>query len=131
MTRIAKFLLVGAAGFVCDLSFLWFFIRGLGFSPIPARLFSFVCAVAFTYALNRRTTFADRPYRGPNQIIKYFLASGLAGLANILVYIAVLSALGQGQFTPFIAMPVGVAVGLVINFTLYNFEIFRPERESN
>jgi putative flippase GtrA len=130
MARISKFLFVGVAGFLCDFSFLWFFIRCLGLDPISGRLSSFACAVAFTYALNRRTTFADRPYRGPRQIVKYFLASAIAGLANLFVYIELLSTLGERPLAPFVAMPVGVAVGLVINFTLYNFEIFKPERES-
>jgi hypothetical protein len=29
---------------------------------------------------------------------------------------------------PYIAMPIGVGVGLIANFTLYNFAVFRAAR---
>jgi putative flippase GtrA len=126
--RIASFLAVGGGGFLVDITTLWFALEILHLAPIPARLVAFAAALLFTYALNRAITFADRETGGAKKLGLYTLASLLSGAANIGVYVALLEVLPVTPLAPYIAMPIGVAVGLISNFSLYNFAVFRAAR---
>jgi putative flippase GtrA len=126
--RIASFLAVGSGGFLVDLTCLWIGLEILGLAPVPARLAAFCVALLFTYSLNRSITFADRETAGAKRLGLYALASVLSGAANIAVYAALLQVLPETRMAPYIAMPIGVGVGLIANFTLYNFAVFRAAR---
>lgn len=128
MRRIASFLAVGACGFAVDFVSLWAALGQLQWTPIPARLLAFATALLFTYALNRFITFSDRDASGRRKFGLYALASAVAGSANIGVYAAMLQVLPPGSLAPYIAMPVGTAVGLIANFLLYNFVVFCAAR---
>lgn len=128
ISRFTTFLAVGGAGFLVDVTGLWIGIEIVRLPPVPARLAAFAATIAFTYFLNRATTFADRPHRGIGQAVLYAIVSVTAGIANIATFVALLYALPPWRFAPYVAMPAGVAVGLVINFTLYSFAVFRPHR---
>jgi len=125
-SRVIYFLGVGTAGFVFDMTCLWFWIEICRLGPVPARLLAFAASICLTYVLNRSITFADRPSRGFEQAILYAIVSIAAGVANVATYIAMLHLLPPFRSAPYIALPVGVAVGMIINFTLYNFAVFRP-----
>ena len=91
---------------------------------IPARLIAFAVSIIFTYIFNRAFTFADRPRRG-GEWMRYAFVSAVAAGVNLGAFATALRALGTHAFAPYIAMPIGVALGLVVNFLCYNFVVFR------
>ncbi|MFT3728879.1 MAG: GtrA family protein [Terricaulis sp.] len=123
--RIARFLIVGGAGFVVDFGTMLGLLQLAHLAPMPARLIAFAVTVAFTYVFNRSFTFADRPRRGRGEWITYAAASSVAALANLGIFALVLGALHANPLAPYLAMPVGVAAGLLVNFVSYNFLVFR------
>jgi len=125
VARLARFVLVGGAGFVVDFATMWGLLTLAHLPPIPARVGAFAITVAFTYVLNRAFTFADRPRRGREEWIAYGLVSIAAAVVNLGGFALALHALGPRPFAPYVAMPIGVAAGLVVNFVCYNFLVFR------
>ncbi|RAI01603.1 hypothetical protein DLJ53_09270 [Acuticoccus sediminis] len=128
--RFLKFAVVGGAAFVVDAALFAGGVEIAGLAPVPARLLAFSVALSFSFALNRAVTFADRPRRGARQFALYAAASVLAGAANLSTFAAVLWVLPPAALAPYIAMPIGVAVGLAINFALYNLAVFAPAQRT-
>lgn len=128
MKRIVSFLAVGGGGFLVDITTLWFALEILHLEPIPARLLAFAAALLFTYTLNRAITFADRETAGAKKMGLYTLASVLSGAVNVGVYVALLEVLPATPLAPYIALPIGVGAGLISNYSLYNFAVFRAAR---
>jgi putative flippase GtrA len=124
VARLLKFLSVGAAGFVVDFTTMCAMITFAHLAAIPARLIAFAVSIVFTYIFNRAFTFADRPRRG-GEWMRYTLVSAVAAAVNLGAFATALQALGTHAFAPYIAMPIGVAVGLLVNFFCYNFLVFR------
>ena len=125
MRRLCRFLSVGAAGFVVDFTTMWVMLTLARLPPMPARVIAFVVTIIFTYVFNRAFTFADRPQRGKGEWASYALVSAAAAILNLGVFAFALKSLGQHPFGPYLAMPIGVAAGLVVNFLCYNFLVFR------
>ena len=103
---------------------MWAMLTFAHLPPMPARLIAFAVSIIFTYVFNRAFTFADRPRRG-SEWRSYALVSAVAAAVNLGAFATALRALGTHAFAPYIAMPIGVAVGLVVNFLCYNFVVFR------
>lgn len=125
MNRFVRFALVGAGGFLVDFAAMSGFLTLASLPPLPARLIAFAITVCVTYVFNRVFTFADRPRRGRQEWIAYALTSCAAALVNLGVFSLTLSALHATPMSPYIAMPLGVAAGLAVNFVCYNFFVFR------
>jgi len=71
---------VGASGFVVDISF-YFVLQFLGVSHVFARALSFWPAVSWNWALNRVTTFGERPKRPKAKQWLEFVGASLFGFA--------------------------------------------------
>lgn len=116
MQRLLKFLVVGTGGFVVDFSTMWALLTFPHLRPIAARVVAFAVAIVFTYVFNRAFTFADRPRRGRAEWLSYALVSAAAAVVNLGVFVVALRTVGGNAYSPYIAMPIGVAAGMVVNF---------------
>jgi len=116
--QLARFLVVGAAGFAVDMSVLAFLLYGLGYAAevgglLGSRVISFLAAIAVTFLLNARYTFAASIRRA--KLIRYLVIQGLGAAINLGTYtVLVLGPLNR----PLIAMALGAALATVSNFLL-------------
>ncbi|MEI9996874.1 MAG: GtrA family protein [Rhizomicrobium sp.] len=129
--RIVRFGAVGGAGFVVDEAVLWTFHHLLGLDPYSARVISIFCAATFTWWGNRNLTFAEHAATGgagalAREWLKFMLANAVGALANYGTYVLCVRFAPLPLGNPLIATAVGVAVGLVFNFTLSKRFVFRP-----
>lgn len=127
--QLARFLVVGAAGFAVDMCVLAFLLYGLGYVAesgglIGSRIASFLAAIATTFLLNARYTFAASVRRA--KLARYVAIQLLGAVLNIGTYVfLVLGPLGR----PLIAMAIGSAVATVSNFLLVRRFVYEWRRE--
>ncbi|CAH1687902.1 Putative flippase GtrA [Hyphomicrobiales bacterium] len=127
-TKVAAFLVAGGIGFLVDAGLLWVGLNSWGLSALSARGISFAAAMLTTWVLNRSLAFArqrDRDRSRSSELTLYGLATLFSGAINIGLYLVVIAALGREGLFPFIALAAGVGAGLVSNFLLYNYVVFR------
>jgi putative flippase GtrA len=126
--RFLRFGIVGAGGFVVDECILTLML--LFFGPYAARVVSIFCAMTFTWWGNRTLTFSEHAAKGDagaiaREWLKFVLANALGAVVNYGIY-TLLVALAPSPFNnPLLATAIGVAVGLVFNFTLSRRFVFR------
>jgi putative flippase GtrA len=126
-SRFLRFAIVGTAGFVVDAAVLYAFIEGFNLGPLAARVPSFLCAATFTWALNRRWTFASgRTRRQLRQLGAYTLAMVCGALVNYGCYALVVLILPEAWLTPLVALAAGSLAGLLVNYTLASRVVFIP-----
>ena len=128
-SRFLRFAVVGGAGFVVNEAALWFALNVLSLGKYGAGVFSFLCAVTFTWWGNRLLTFRDEAAVGAGAMLREwakFVAANSFGFAvNYGVY-AGLIALAPGPLNnPYVALACGTAAGLVLNFALSQWLVFR------
>src|SRR5438045_3356757 len=106
--QFIHFGLIGTGGFVVDTSVLYFVMGVVGLDHYTGRVASWFVAATFTWAMNRRFTFADKrpPFR---QWLAFLAANAFGGVVNYAVYA------GLVTFVPLVAaIPVlGVAAGSI------------------
>lgn len=121
--QFVRFAVIGALGFVVDVAVLYGALA-LGTGWIAGRALSFLAAASFTWAVNRRYTFAATAslWREWGR----YLASMAAGmLVNFLVYALVLWLLPAAWWTPGLAVACGSAAGLGVNFVSAKLFVFK------
>lgn len=115
----------GTVGFLVDAGMLYVLLRlGLGF--YAGRLASFLTAVYVTWRINRRFTFGWNS-RSPSwaEWSRYLLAMSGGGVCNYAAYVAVLPlAAAAGPWRPLIAVAVGSAAGMAVNFVGAKWWVF-------
>ena len=129
--RIASFLVVGATGFGVDLA-VYAGLQGLGVEHRLARFASFWPAVTWTWHLNRRLTFPDRPRAAPVAQWTRFVAGCLLGLAvNVGTYTALTTFVDLFDRHRLLALVCGVVLGSAVNYpaaSLYAYPRRPPAR---
>lgn len=116
--QIARFLVVGAAGFAVDMSVLAFLLYGLGYAAevgglLGGRVIAFLAAISVTFLLNARYTFGASIRR--SKLTRYVVIQALGAAINLGTYtVLVLGPLNR----PLIAMAIGSALATVSNFLL-------------
>ena len=125
VSRIVLFGLVGVAGFAVDAGVLAVVMEALG--AYWGRALSFSLAVLATWALNRRTTFADRPSGLSllEEIARYFAAMCAGGAVNYAVYASAVAIFGADGVGPFAGLAAGSLAGMAVNLTLAQVAVFR------
>jgi putative flippase GtrA len=113
--QFAVFSLVGVAAFLVDSGVLYALLPVLAYKFAVARVFSWLCAVSFTWALNYQLTFRYRARSLPLSWFKYLVA-------NLLLSVA-LSAVAHEH--PFVAVALGSLAGLFFNFVTSKAFVFR------
>jgi len=125
-----RFGLVGASGFVVDETILTILHYGIGIDRYSSRAVSIFCAATFTWWGNRNLTFAEHAAVGglgalAHEWLKFMLANGIGAVANYSAYTLLVSFAPYPFDNPLVATALGVAVGLVFNFTLSKRFVFR------
>lgn len=125
----SRFVLVGGVGFCVDASILALLTHYAHWSPWLARLPSFLTAVAVTWLMNRHYTFAGRGLDRPAaEAAWYATIQGAGALINLAIFGVVLAQWGTTGFMPVIALAIGAIGGLVFNFSISNFLLYRRAR---
>ena len=119
--QLLKFSLVGASGYVVNLSvFSVLLLRG-GFDHRVAAVCSFVVAVANNYAWNRIWTFSRNRGRVAVQGGRFFVVAVLALVANLIV----LEALVLAGAPAIVAQAIAIVLVTPINFVGNKLWTFR------
>lgn len=124
MRRFVRFGLVGALGFVVDVAILYPVAR-LGAGWVIGRLCSWLGAATFTWAVNRRFTFAVARAPSVREWAAFLAANSTGGLVNYGVYVALIETLPHIAAHPFLAVGAGSVAGLVVNFAMSARFVFR------
>lgn len=128
ITRFIKFGFVGGTGFVVDTSTFWL-LMGLGVPHLQARAMSYWVSASSNWFLNRTFTFSDAPKTAPvKQWLSYLLMAVGSFVLNWGSYYVLTS-----QFEFFIryktlALIIGVGVGMMFNFSVANYLIFKRKK---
>ena len=129
LPQFLRFAAVGGAGFVVNAVAFYVALDMIGLGKNASWLFAFVPAVTFTWWGNRMLTFPDRAGRGMTAIVrewgKFVATNGFGALVNYLTYFSALNWTPAPFDNPFIALAAGVLTGLVFNFTLSKWFVFR------
>ncbi|MCA0202484.1 MAG: GtrA family protein [Proteobacteria bacterium] len=120
-----RFVIVGAAGFVVDAGALMFATSALGLGLYSGRVFSYLCAATFTWICNRRFTFAGTAQPAIVQWLRFLGANAIGGAVNYGVYAAVVTLSVLGARFPVLGVAAGSAAGLLFNFAVSKYWVFR------
>jgi putative flippase GtrA len=127
-TQFLRFAVIGTAAFVVDASTLyaalWF---GLGL--YAGRVVSYLVAATFTWYGNRRITFVRSHAEGVGpaaaEWLKFLVANLGGGAVNYAIYAALIASFAMVRAYPVLGVAAGSLAGLVVNFTLSKFVVFR------
>ena len=124
-TEIARFIIVGTAGFLTDAAVLFLLTRSIGIDPFVARLFSFPPAFFVTWLLNRYWTFTNGQKRPIGQQFLAYIFVQISGLAtNYAVYAVLLLYATYVFFDPIVALAAASVAAAVVTFALSKTVIF-------
>ncbi|MGH8220974.1 MAG: GtrA family protein [Steroidobacteraceae bacterium] len=122
--QFLAFSVVGGLGFLVDSSVLYLGLA-LGLGLRSGRVLSYLAAVTFTWALNRRYTFGASRYR-PVEEWARFAATQLAGAAvNLGTYFALIAHSALVVRFPVLGVAAGSLAGLAVNFAVARLFVFR------
>lgn len=120
-----RFVMVGAAGFFVDAGALMVATTALGLGLYSGRVVSYLCAATFTWILNRRFTFAKTDEVAIIQWLRFLGANALGGAVNYGVYAALVTFSAVAAATPVLGVAAGSAAGLIFNFLVSKYWVFR------
>lgn len=121
-----RFALVGALGFLVDAGVLSLATSLLGLNLYLGRALSFLAAVTFTWALNRRITFPHaRSSSRLGEWARFCAANSLGGAVNLGIYGLLVISTPLVRNHPTLGVAAGSLSGLAINFTLSHTFVFR------
>ena len=128
VVHLLSFGLAGAIGFIVDSGGLALLIGPLG--PYFGRLCSFLAAVVTTWLVNRNFAFADRTRRHSllGEFGRYLASMLVGGVLNFGVYSGVVAMLGHDGLMPYLGLAAGTGVGMVANYCLAHFVVFKPTK---
>ena len=125
MRQLFWFAIAGTLGFLVDAGVVSLLVNGLDWNPYLARLLSFLCAVATTFAFNRRFTFAAAGRGDLRRQAGQYLLAMLGGFAvNYGAYALLVYQFELVRQWPVIGVAVGSIAGLVVNFLAARFWVF-------
>ena len=128
-SRFLRFAAVGAAGFFVNEAALLLANEFLGVGDHAGWFIAFVPAVTFTWWGNRKLTFADKASDGHVDMLaewaRFVATNSLGAAANFIVYALLIGYAPWPLNVPYLALAVGILVGLVFNFTLSKRLVFR------
>ncbi|MGQ0742316.1 MAG: GtrA family protein [Alphaproteobacteria bacterium] len=124
--QFLRFAAVGAAGFLVDAAVLALGLHLIGLDKYLARLISFLCAATFTWAMNRRFTFAQAASQErTSEWARFVAVNGAGGMINYGTYAALVTFAAAPFANPFAALAFGSLAGLLFNFFGSKFLVFR------
>lgn len=126
---LRNFVVIGGIGFFIDALMLTAIIQLAQWPPWRARIPSFAAAIAVTWLLNRRHTFAGRGLqsRSVDAMLYGCIQTGGA-LLNFATFSTCLWYFPQLGRMPVVPLAIGAAVGLFFNFTLSSGLLYARQR---
>jgi putative flippase GtrA len=128
-SRFLRFGIVGAGGFVVDVSIASLLFYELGAPYYLARAISIFTAMNFTWIGNRVLTFREHAATGRDAItrewIRFLLTNTAGAIVNFAVSTVIKALVPDSPIYFLAATLAGVGVGLVFNFTLSKRLVFR------
>lgn len=130
-SHLAQFLVVGLSGTLVNLGTL----TALLWLNLPVQVavgVAIALSMISNFALNRRFTFSYARERSLwKQFIGFIGACSIGAIANYLTTIGVYKLLPGGLKIPQLAALAGIAVGMIFNFLINRFIVFRtnPQRD--
>ncbi len=119
--HIKRFLLVGALGFLVDISVLGVMVHAFDIDPIISRLVAFAGAVWVTYYFNSHYTYGIHPREVSFR--RYMTVQIMGAAINLGSYTWLVLAGGLADY-PMVALACGSALGTINNFTLSRKFVF-------
>jgi dolichol-phosphate mannosyltransferase len=111
--QLAKFLTVGASGYVVNLAVFTLAVEVLDLHHIPAATLAFAVAVTNNFWWNRHWTFRAGQGHAGFQAARFFAVS----ISAFLVQVAILELLiSVGDLPEIVAQAVSVALAMPVNF---------------
>jgi putative flippase GtrA len=123
--QLLRFAVIGAVAFVVDASVLLVARDVVGLGLYLGRLCSFLIAATFTWALNRRFTFADEDTPRVSQWGRFLAANAVGGVVNYAVYAVLVTLVPVVSAYPVLGVAAGSLAGLLFNFTASKKWVFR------
>jgi len=131
LDQFIKFALTGGLGTVTNLTIFFLFVDLLNLSEIPVSIGCFLIAVTQNYIINQLWSFKTHTADAELSLKRWcmFATSSLFGLA---VNITVMKLILLHWILPykFIAQACGIAAGMVFNFLISKFVIFKEKKMS-
>ncbi len=128
LAEFVHFGVVGASGFVIDVTFYYLF-QLVGISHQVARALSFWPAVSWNWALNRRTTFGERERRPRGrQWVEFVLASLVGFSINWGVYVYLTTHSHFFDSYRILALLSGIVTASVFNFLTSTLFVYSEKR---
>ncbi|HVZ68521.1 MAG TPA: GtrA family protein [Rhizomicrobium sp.] len=128
-SRFLRFSVVGGFGFTVDVSVFFLLHELLSVNAYAARPFSILSAMVCTWLGNRMLTFSDRAAEGSLPILiewlKFAATNSIGAVFNYGTFAAVIAFAPQPFDNRYFALVAGTAVGLVFNFTMSKYLVFR------
>lgn len=125
LVKFVKFGLIGVGVFFFDAACFWLMLRLFG-NPVAARVVSVLLAITLSWALNRHFTFhASAERRGWRELLGFGLSQLPGACANALVSVLAFKYLMFAQGNPWLSVACGSVAGLVLNFAMANFFVFK------
>lgn len=125
IAQLASFATIGTAGFGVDTAVLYGAMH-FGFGLYVGRAISYLVAVTFTWALNRRFTFESRAYASPFGQWGRFALSQLSGaIINLGVYSSLIYWSPFCAAHPVVGVGIGSLLGMSTNFIAATRYVFQ------
>lgn len=122
--QLVRFSIVGSLGFLVDAGVLHLLIAGVGGDLYVSRLFSFLAAASFTWAMNRRFTFGAADHRSGRQWARFITVNAVGGAINYAVYAILVATQPAVAALPVLGVAAGSLAGLAVNFTASRTLVF-------
>ncbi|KAB0477594.1 GtrA family protein [Vibrio chagasii] len=126
--KMVRFAVVGAGGFVVDCAVLAFLHYIVGLPLMTARIGSFIAAATTTWFGNRVLTFGFKGQgRWSDKLIqwqKFMFSASISAVPNLLCFKLMVELLPVFTGAVFIAMAVGILVGMVTNYLFSQYWVF-------
>ena len=130
--RVRGFLFAGSLGFVTDAGITFQLMDLAKLSPFQARPLAMFCAIAVTFVLNRRLTFAQSSQGTTREFLRYLSVNILGACVNYALYALVLltlPALAGDRIPQSVTMLAGLICGsgiaMVVNYKGFQHFAFR------
>ncbi len=127
-----RFGFVGAAGYIVDNIVLFGMLNFAHADYYSGRLVSVLTAMTFTWLGNRYLTFKAMRAHGPVGIFQEWLrfvsANAVGALINFALYAVLVTYADRPLGNPFVALPIGVLVGMTSNYFLSKHLVFSRQK---
>ena len=129
-SRFMRFAFVGGTGVFVNEAVLALAHELAHIGPRLGWFVAFFPTVTYTWWGNRKLTFAEHASDGHvgmlSEWARFVLTNSVGAAANYIVYVLLIGNAPYPLNIPYLALAVGILVGLVFNFTLSKKLVFRP-----